>query len=221
MTDDSTDFRYVDVYHVDCLAGHSWFSLMQFCTGLVTVRLFFEVAEAGFLLCMICRCTKPYPLFFLNGSSKVPTACLATTRDIGLLLPVTSLHLTFPAESERETYKFTKPKDFPGLQVHAAVNDPRTYLWCRIPPEVTSMALMARLPSVLVLLIVLVGLSVDRRGHHFQHYVREVLFINNVAAFIVLMTTTNVGCTLRPATVLHYAHVCPSVPRVSLWLSPY
>jgi hypothetical protein len=81
-----------------------------------------------------------------------------------------------------------------------AFNDPRTYLRARIPPEVTKMTLMARPPSVPVLLIVLVGLSVDRHGHHFQHYVREILF--NVAAFIILMTTTNIGYTLRPASVL-------------------
>jgi hypothetical protein len=84
------------------------------------------------------------------------------------------------------------------------------------------MTLMARPPSVPVLLIVLVGLSVDRHGHHFQHYVREILF--HVAAFIFFMITPNAGCTLRPASVLlHYAHVCPSVSesRVLLWLSPY
>jgi hypothetical protein len=43
-----TDFQFVGVCHADCLVGHSWFSPMQFCTGLVTDRLFFDVAEAGF-----------------------------------------------------------------------------------------------------------------------------------------------------------------------------
>lgn len=75
------------------------------------------------------------------------------------------------------------------------------------------MTLMAPPPSLPVLLIVLIGLSVDRHGHYFQYDVREIIFY--VAVFITLMTTPNVGCTLRPASILlRYAHIFPSESRV-------